>query len=101
MQEASALLEYFHEGFRHLLTYDTTGPSLRTNRLDETDPQRHRNAILSFDQYQDKSGRSFPNLRRLTLTDKEKTDITLDFRQVDFDVPVAFPFSVPRNYKLK
>jgi hypothetical protein len=101
MQEASVLLEYFHEGFRHLLTYDTTGPSLRTNRLDETDPQRHRNAILSFDQYQEKSGRSFPNLRRMTLTDKEKTDITLDFRQVDFDIPVAFPFSVPRNYKLK
>lgn len=101
MQEASVLLEYFHEGFRHLLTYDTTGPSLRTNRLDETDPQRHRNAILSFDQYHEKSGRSFPNLRRMTLTDKEKTDITLDFRQVDFDIPVAFPFSVPRNYKLK
>lgn len=101
LQEASMLLEYLHDGFRHLLTYDTVGPVLRTNRLDEIDPQRHRNAILSFDQYQEKSGRNFPNLRRMTLTDKEKTDITLDFRQVDFDIPVAFPFSVPRNYKLK
>lgn len=100
-QEATALLDYVQGGFRHLLTYDTAGPVLRTGRLDETDPQRNRSAILSFDQYQEKSGRNFPNLRRMTLSDRQKVDIRLDFRQVDFDLPVAFPFSVPRNYKLK
>jgi hypothetical protein len=100
-QEATALLDYLQGGFRHLLTYDTAGPVLRTQRLDETDPLRNRSAILSFDQYQEKSGRNFPNLRRLTLSDRQKVDIRLDFRQVDFDLPVAFPFSVPRNYKLK
>jgi hypothetical protein len=100
-QDATVVLEYGHGGFRHILAYDTTGPALRTHRMDETDSLRHRTAILSFDQYQDKTGRRFPNLRRLTLTDKQKVDITLDYRQVDFDVPVAFPFSVPRNYKLK
>lgn len=100
-QDASILLAYEHGGFRHYLSYDATGPVLRTTRLDEIDPQRHRTAILSFDQFLLKSGRNFPNLRRITLSDKQKVDISLDFRQIDFDLPIGFPFSVPRNYKLK
>jgi hypothetical protein len=43
----------------------------------------------------------FANTRRLTLAEKERVDLLLEFRQVEFDQPQNYPFSIPKNYKLK
>jgi hypothetical protein len=42
----------------------------------------------------------FAGTRNISLSEKNKLDILLEFKQVDFDKPVAFPFSIPKNYRI-
>jgi len=43
----------------------------------------------------------FAGKRKISLADKSRIDIELEFRQSQFNTPVNFPFSVPDKYKLK
>jgi hypothetical protein len=70
-------------------------------KLDDVDITRSRTANLSYDDYETKRGKLFSTKRRISVAEKNKLDITLNFKQVEFDQEVNFPFSVPKNYKRK
>ena len=69
------------------------------SKLDDVDIARSRTADLSYDDYENKKGRPFSSKRRITVAEKNKLDISLNFKQYDFDEEVNFPFSIPKNYK--
>ena len=87
--------------FRHLLTFSKPGLELVKSDLDDVDSLRKRRATLSYEDYQPAGKWVFANTRRLTLAEKERVDLLLEFRQVEFDQPQNYPFSIPKNYKLK
>lgn len=87
--------------FKHLLTIDTTTNYILHSKLDDADVNRNRTADFTFGDYENKNGRNFSKDRQLTVTEKSKLDIHMDFKQFEFDQPQTFPFSVPKNYKVK
>lgn len=87
--------------FKHFMTLDRNNANLLVSKLDDVDPARSRTANLAYDDYQPSGRWQFANIRRITLAEKTKVDLDLEFKQVEFDVPQTYPFSVPKNYKLK
>jgi hypothetical protein len=87
--------------FKHFMTIDKTSTNLLYSKLDDIDPARSRTANLAYDDYQPNGTWQFANLRRITLAEKTKVDVDMEFKQVEFNKQQNYPFSVPRNYKLK
>ena len=87
--------------FKHLVTFARQDLTLMTSKLDDLDLTRSRTAKLAYEDYQPSGRWRFAGTRRLTLAEKNKIDVVLEFRQVEFDLQQAYPFSIPKNYKLK
>lgn len=86
--------------FKHYLTVGKNDLHLLFSKLDDVDQTRSRTANLSYTAYLLTGNWMFASNRSISLSEKNKLDIMLDFKQVDFDKPLAFPFSVPKNYKV-
>jgi hypothetical protein len=86
--------------FKHLITLDNTNYRVIHSKLDDVDVVRNRTCDISFDDYETTSGFVFATKRRISVAEKSKLDINLDFKQYDFNKPVTFPFTVPKNYKI-
>lgn len=102
-REEAGLVSMFLSGdrFRHLAHFLRPDLTLNDSRLEDADPLRKRSANLDYEAYADIAGRRFAGLRRIRLSDQQTVDLKLEFRQVEFDTPQSYPFSIPRNYKLK
>ena len=85
--------------FKHLLTMGETDHLLQSSKLDDLDETRNRTCYLTYDDYETKDGFRFPAKRTISVTEKKKLDIKLNFKQYDFNETLSFPFSVPKNYK--
>lgn len=88
------------KSFKHYLTVSKTDLSLLFSKLDDVDLTRSRTASLAYAEYAAAGPWMFANIRNISLSEKTRLDINLDFKQVEFDKPVSFPFSIPKNYKL-
>jgi hypothetical protein len=88
------------EWFKNLLVINATDKKVLRSKLDDVDISRHRTADLTYTDYEDKRGALFSTRRNITVVEKKKLDIRLNFKQYSFNDPVTFPFSVPKNYKL-
>lgn len=86
--------------FKNLVTLSDANYTIQRSKLDDTDITRSRTADLSYTDYQSKENRLFSTKRRITISEKKKLDIRLDFKNYSFDGDVSFPFSVPKNYTL-
>ncbi len=86
--------------FKNLITLDNSNYRMIHSKLDDVDIIRNRTCDISFNNYETPSGFAFSTKRRITVSEKSKLDINLDFKQYDFNKPVTFPFSVPKNYKV-
>ena len=89
------------EFFKNFSQFNSGDLSIVRSKLDDVDVTRSRSADLSYQDYTDVAGgKRFANRRRISVSDKNKLDIDLDFKQVQFDLPLSYPFSV-KNLKLK
>ncbi|OQP56884.1 hypothetical protein A3860_09890 [Niastella vici] len=86
--------------FKHFLTVNKNDYTLQHSKLDDIDMNRARTVDITFGDYQyGKSGIRFSTYRRVTVSERSKLDIELDFKQVEFNKPLSISFSLPRNYK--
>lgn len=59
-----------------------------------------RSVTVTYPSYQKVSGRVFPKeIKIIAIQGSDNTQIDMDFRSVEFDVPVTFPFSLPSGYE--
>lgn len=87
--------------FKNFSQFSADDLSIVRSKLDDVDVTRSRSADLSYQDYTDgNGGPRFASKRRISVSDKNKLDIDLDFKQVQFDIPLSYPFSV-KNLKLK
>jgi outer membrane biogenesis lipoprotein LolB len=84
--------------FKNLITLNESDKTLIHSKLDDIDPARNRTADLTYGDYESKKGMPFSTKRRIVVTEKNRLDIKLEFKQYDFNQEVSFPFSVPKNY---
>ena len=87
--------------FKNLLTIRESGNLVRSSKLDDVDELRNRTCYLTYDDYENGKGVVFSSKRSISVTEKKKLDIQLNFKQYDFNETLSFPFSVPKNYKRK
>lgn len=85
--------------FKHLMTL--TGPDymLQHSKLDDITASRNRTCDLTYSNYENKSGSLFSTGRQITVAEKSKLNIGMDFKQYSFNENLSFPFAIPRNYK--
>ena len=84
--------------FKNLLTLGEADKTLLNSKLDDADITRNRTANLAYSDYENKKGVPFATKRSITVAEKTKLDIKLDFKQYDFNGEISMPFSVPKNY---
>ncbi|MFL5743637.1 MAG: DUF4292 domain-containing protein [Niastella sp.] len=85
--------------FKHLLTVSKDDYTIQHSKLDDVDPVRSRTADITYGDYQNKNGVQFSAYRKITVSEKQKLDLTMEYKQFDFNVDLNTPFSIPKNYK--
>jgi Domain of unknown function (DUF4292) len=87
------------EFFKNLYTIRADDKLPQSSKLDDADELRSRTCFLTYDDYEKKEGPAFATKRSISVSEKNKLDIKLDFKQYQFNETLSFPFSVPKNYK--
>ena len=87
--------------FKNLITLNEDNKIIQRIKLDDADPARNRTADLTYSDYENKKGVYFSTKRKISIAEKKKLDIKLEFKQYEFNESLTFPFSIPKNYKTK
>ena len=99
--ENRVLLSTIGKYFKNLLTLSSNNNLIERSKLDDLDVTLNRTGDLTYSKYESKSGISFSTYREITVAEKTKVDIKLDFKQYDFNPALSYPFAIPKNYKIK
>jgi hypothetical protein len=102
-KESDAIISITSAGstFKNFSTFSNAALLLQRSKLDDADITSSRTADLGYQDYETFGKVQFSTKRNIMVADKTKLDIGLDFKQIVFDSPINFPFSIPGNYKLK
>jgi len=84
--------------FRNFLTMAADGTQ-QHSKLDDTDPLRSRTGDITYGEYDYSSAVPFSTYRKVSVAEKSKTDIEINYKQYKFNEPLSFPFTIPKNYK--
>jgi hypothetical protein len=95
------LITYVGDIFKNLLTLSTESKILKHIKLDDINISRNRTADITYDSYDNKSGINFSTYRQIIITEKNKLDIRLNYKQFEFNKELSVSFNIPKNYKVK
>ena len=87
--------------FKNLLTLDKSNLRLLHSKLDDVNPLKNRTADITFDDYDKIDDFYFSTSRKISVAERAKLDVNLQFKQYDFDKPLTFPFNIPKNYRVR
>ena len=87
--------------FKHLLTLSSDNYYLTHSKLDDVDMSRSRTADLTYGSYENKTGFNFSAYREITVSEKNRLDIKLNFKQYEFNKELSVSFNIPKNYTSK
>ena len=87
--------------FKNLLAVSVANDHLEKIKLDDIDLSKNRTASLLYDSYEKAGDFDFSTYREVNVSEKSKVDITILFKQYEFNKELSFPFTIPRNYKTK
>ncbi len=85
--------------FKNLITVNADDKNIEHSKLDDVDVNRSRTCDLTYSDYDNKNGVNFSTTRKITIAEKSKLDIWLEFKQYKFNEMLSFPFPIPKNYK--
>ncbi len=87
--------------FKHLLTLDNTNYKVLHSKLDDVDMQRNRTCDITLSNYQPMGSYQFATYRKISVAEKSKLDIYLDFKEFSLNEPLKYNFDVPKKTKRK
>jgi hypothetical protein len=87
--------------FKHMITLDITDNRILHSKLDDVEATRNRTCDITLGDYDNSQGILFSKYREITVTEKAKLEIKLEFKQYEFNKPLTFPFNIPKNYQIK
>jgi hypothetical protein len=99
--ENRILLSTIGKYFKNLITLSVNNNLIERSKLDDIDVSFNRTGDLTYADYENKSGVYFATKREITVAEKTKVDIKLDFKQYDFNTALSYPFSIPANFNKK
>ncbi len=87
--------------FKNLITLSAGTNHLERIKLDDIDLNQNRTASLLYGNYEKNGGFDFATDREINVSEKSKVDVSIEFKQYEFNKELSFPFGIPRNYKTK
>jgi hypothetical protein len=87
--------------FKHLITLNNTDFKVLHSKLDDVDIQRNRTCDITFSTYQPMGPYSFATYRSISIAEKSKLNLYLDFKEFSLNEPLKYNFDLPKKYKLK
>jgi Domain of unknown function (DUF4292) len=97
--ESKILLATIGHYFKHLLTLNKSDRLLIHSKLDDVNVTRNRTADITYGDYEINNGVPFSTYREITVSEKNKLDIHLNFKQYEFNKDLPITFNIPANYK--
>lgn len=97
--ESKVLLATRGDYFKNLLTIDKSNYFLVHSKLDDVNINRNRTADITYGNFEYANKVNFSTYREITVSEKNKVDIQLNFKQWDFNKQLPIIFNVPSNYK--
>jgi len=74
---------------------------LKTQELNLNDVKAGQALKVVYSDYQDVTGALFPSVIKLnSISGRKKTNIAFDFSKIERNLPLDFPFSVPKRFEL-
>jgi len=86
--------------FKNLLTLDNSSFLVENSKLDDLDEHRNRTCFIAYSDYETRDSLHFPLKRKISVSEKSKLDVNMEFKQYNFNEALTFPFSIPSGYKL-
>lgn len=87
--------------FKNLLTINSDLNVVTNSKMDDTNEARNRTCNISYSNYEKWQDKNFPKFREISIVEKSKIDVQMDFKQYGFNETLVFPFSIPKNYKVQ
>jgi hypothetical protein len=87
--------------FKNLITLSTGNNHLERIKLDDKNISQNRTAALLYGGYEKNTGFDFATDREINVSEKSKVDVSIEFKQYEFNKELSFPFAIPHNYKTK
>jgi hypothetical protein len=87
--------------FKHSVTLDNADFKVLHSKLDDADINRNRTCDITFGGYENDNDFQFASYRKISIAEKSKMDLTLDFKDHSFNDPLKYTFQVPKNFKRK
>jgi hypothetical protein len=97
--ESKILLATIGEKFKHLLTLTKPDRILTHSKLDDLDITRNRTADITYGEFENKNSINFSTYREITVSEKNKLDIQLNYKQYEFNKDLQITFNIPKNFK--
>ena len=95
------LVQMAGDVFKHLLTLNNSDFHILHSKLDDINVQRNRTCDISQNTYEPLGGFQFATYRKITVSEKSKLDIYLDFKEYSLNEPLKYTFEIPKNLKRK
>jgi hypothetical protein len=99
--DSKILLATLGKYFKHLLTLNKTDHFLIHSKLDDVNIVRNRTADITYGDYLNNDGVNFSTFREITVSEKNKLDVLLNFKQYEFNKELVIIFNIPANYTRK
>lgn len=99
--ESKILLATIGTYFKHLITLNKADHTMLHSKLDDVDIARNRTADITYGEFENNEGVNFSTYREITVSEKNKLDIQLKFKQYEFNKELQISFVIPKNYKRK
>ncbi len=87
--------------FKHLVTLDNTDYKVLHSKLDDVDLQRNRTCDITFGNYQAMGTFRFATYRSISIAEKSKLTIYMDFKEFSLNEPLKYNFEPPKKYMRK
>ena len=87
--------------FKHLITLDNTDFTVLHSKLDDVDLQKNRTCDITLGNYQSMGNVRFATYRNISVSEKSKLDIYLDFKEFTLNEPLKYTFDIPKKFKRK
>lgn len=87
--------------FKHLVTLDNTDYKVLHSKLDDVDIQRNRTCDITFGNYQPLGNYRFATYRSISVAEKSKLNIYMDFKEYSLNEPLKYNFEVSKKFKRK
>ena len=86
------------QNFIHSLILDPENFKIASETLSQ--PQEDRLLSIRYGDYQNLEGQYFPSTILIDTSEKgEKTKIEINYKKIDLNVDVSFPFEIPQGYE--